>query len=132
MKTRTLIFAAALALAGQPLLAQNKKVFRCDSGTGQITYSDEACKGGTELRNDDSRSADQRAAAQESARREAQLADKLTRERRAAEKSSAGPAVGLIPHLAAEKAAKDPAADKKRATKKKTKQQKTEKQTPQA
>ena len=131
MTTRTLIVAAALALAAPALLAQNKTVYRCESSAGRVTYSDEACKGGTELRNDDARSDDQRKAAQDSARRESQLADRLARERRTADKSTPGPAVGLIPHLAAEKAAKDAPTAKKPSTSKKKPKKKTEAQAPQ-
>jgi hypothetical protein len=114
--TRSLILAALLTLAAQPLWAQNKKVYRCDDRAGRVTYSDEACKGGTELNNDDARSVDQRRTAQDAARREARLTEKLARDRLAAEKSAGGPATGLIPHLAAERAARDRPSDKKRTT----------------
>ena len=50
MITKPMIVAATLLLAVQPLLAQNKKVYRCEDAGGRVTYSDEACKGGAELK----------------------------------------------------------------------------------
>jgi hypothetical protein len=123
---RALILATSLVLAAGPLLAQNKKVYRCDNGAGRVTYSDEACRGGTELKSDDARSDEQRKAAEDATRREGKLADKLTSERRASEKSTGGPAVGLVPHLAAERAAKDQPSEKKSAPGKKKKKTKNE------
>jgi Domain of unknown function (DUF4124) len=110
---------AALLLAAQPLLAQNKTVYRCEGANGRVTYSDEACKGGVALNNDDARSDDQRKAAAEAVKREAKLGDKLARERRQAEQSAPKPGAVLIPHSAAEKAAKQQPSGKK-LTKKKT------------
>ncbi len=116
---KTSLIAAVLLLAAQPLLAQNKKVYRCEDAKGRVTYSDESCKGGAELRNDDARSDDQRKAAADVAAREERLADKLTRERRAAEKVAPKSGAALIPHSSAEKAAKEQPSSKKPATTKK-------------
>ena len=103
MMIKPMLVAATLLLAAQPLLAQNKKVYRCEDVKGRVTYSDEACKGGAELKNDDARSDEQRKAAADVAAREERLADKLTRERRAAEKAAPRPAAAHIAHSAAEK-----------------------------
>ena len=119
MITRLLLVAATLLLAVQPLLAQNKKVYRCEDVAGRVTYSDEACKGGAELKNDDARTDDQRKAAGDVAKREERLADKLARDRRAAEKLAGPTGAALIPHSAAEKAAKEKPSDKKVTVKKK-------------
>ncbi len=126
MNTKTLIAAATLLLAAQPLLAQNKKVYRCEESSGRVTYSDEACKGGAELRNDDARSDEQRKAAADVARRDEQRTEQMTRDRRAADKAAGrGGAVALIPYSAAEKAAKAQSSvkpsSKKSPAKKKTK-----------
>ena len=117
MNSKMLIAAAMLLLATPPLMAQNKKVYRCEDGTGRVTYSDEACKGGAELKNDDARTDEQRKAAADTAKREDQLAQKMARERRLAEKSAVPGGAALIPYSAAEKAAKKkkikvPAGDK--------------------
>jgi hypothetical protein len=119
MMIKTSLVAAALLLAMQPLMAQNKKVYRCEEANGRVTYSDEACKGGVALKNDDPRSDDQRKAAAEAVKREEKLGDKLARDRRMAEKSAPKLGAALIPYSAAEKAAKEPPADKKRVAKKK-------------
>jgi hypothetical protein len=119
MIIKPLIAAAALLLAVQPLLAQNKKVYRCEDASGRVTYSDEACKGGAELKNDDARSDEQRKAAGDAVKREEKLGDKLARERRAAEKSQPKSAAARIPYSAAEKAAKESSVDKKSMAKKK-------------
>jgi hypothetical protein len=116
---KPLIVAATLLLAAQPLLAQNKKVYRCEDAAGRVTYSDEACKGGAELKNDDARSDEQRKAAADTAKREDQLTQKLARERRLAEKSAGAAGVALIPYSAAEKAAKEQPSGKKMTAKKK-------------
>ena len=127
MMIKPMLVAAMLLLAAQPLLAQNKKVYRCEAANGRVTYSDEACKGGAELTNDDARSDEQRQAAADVAAREERLADKLTRERRAAEKAAPRPAAAHITHSAAEKAAKEQPSGKKAATKKKrAKKEKTQ------
>jgi hypothetical protein len=115
---KTLI-VAALLLAAPPLLAQNKTVYRCEQAGGRVTYSDESCKGGVALKNDDARSNDQRKAATDAVKREEKLGDKLARDRRAAEKSAPKSGAALIPYSAAEKASKEPPADKKRVAKKK-------------
>jgi len=120
MIIKSLIVGATLAFAAQPLLAQNKKVYRCEDAAGRVTYSDEACRGGAELKNDDARTDEQRKAAADVVKREDQMAQKLARERRAAEKKLAGPAgAALIPYSAAEKAAKETPSGKKIAVKKK-------------
>ncbi len=122
MITKPMIVAATLLLAVQPLLAQNKKVYRCEDAAGRVTYSDEACKGGAELKNDDARSDEQRKAASDVAKREERLADKLARDRRAAEKLAGPTGAAVIPYSAAEKAAKEqPSAKKTTAKKKKIK-----------
>jgi hypothetical protein len=119
MKT-ALFVAAALWFVLQPAIAQNKKVFRCEDINGRVTYSDEACKGGKELANTDERSAEQRKAAADVAQREEKLADKMTRERVAGEKAARPAGAALIPHSAAEKAAKAQPTAKSPAKKKKT------------
>ena len=119
MNAKTLIAAATLLLAVQPLLAQNKKVYRCEDAAGRVTYSDEACKGGAELKNDDARTEQQRKAAADVTKREEKLGDKLARERLVAEKSAPKPGAALIPYAAAEKAAKEPPIAKKSTVKKK-------------
>ncbi len=121
MMSKSLIVTALLLLAAQPLMAQNKKVYRCENDAGRVTYSDEACKGGAELKNDDARSGEQRQAAADAAKREEQLANKLTRERRAAEKAAGPASVALIPYSAAEKAAKEQPSSKQVVAKKKKK-----------
>jgi hypothetical protein len=115
---KPMLVAATLLLAAQPLLAQNKKVYRCEDVKGRVTYADEACKGGAELKNDDARSAEQRQAAADTAKREERLADKLTRERRAAEKAAGAASVALIPYSAAEKAANEQPSGKQVVAKK--------------
>ena len=105
-KTKLAIAGTLLALALQPAMAQNKKIYRCEDASGRITYSDEACKGGAELKNTDERSADARKAAADVAKREEALADKLARERRAAEKAARPGGAAHITHSAAEEAAK--------------------------
>jgi Domain of unknown function (DUF4124) len=118
---KTSLIAAALMLAAQPVLAQNKKVYRCEEASGRVTYSDEACKGGVALNNDDARSDDQRKAAADAVKREEKLGDKLARDRRLAEKSAPKSGAALIPYSAAEKAAKEqPSSKKTTTTKKKT------------
>jgi hypothetical protein len=107
MSKKAYLAAALLALALQPALAQNKKVYRCEDTAGRVTYSDEACRGGLELKNADQRSADERKAAADVVKREEQLGDKLARERRATEKAAKAGAAAHIPHSAADKAAKD-------------------------
>jgi Domain of unknown function (DUF4124) len=120
VNVKTLIAAATLLLVVQPLLAQNKKVYRCEDGSGRVTYSDEACKGGAELKNDDARTEQQRKDAADVAKRDEKLGDKLARERLVAERSAPKPGAALIPYSAAEKAAKEPPV-KKIAKKKKAK-----------
>ncbi len=120
MMIKPMLVAALLLLAAQPLLAQNKKVFRCEDVAGRVTYSDEACKGGAELKNDDARSDEQRKAAADAVKREEKLGDKLARDRRAAEKLAPKPGAALIPYSAAEKAAKEQPGGKKTTAKKKT------------
>ncbi len=132
MMIKTSLIAAALLLAAQPLLAQNKKVYRCEDAAGRVTYSDEACKGGAEMKNDDARSDEQRQTAADAAKREERFADKLTRERRAAEKSAAPASVALIPYSAAEQAAKEQPSGKKSTTKKKKKPKAPPEEKPQA
>jgi hypothetical protein len=121
-----MLCTALLLLALQPALAQNKGVYRCEDASGRVTYSDEACRGGLELKNTDERSAEQRKEAATVAKREEDLADKLGRERRAAEKAARPAGAAHISHSAAEKAAQDkPAA--KAAPKKKRKAEAAEK-----
>jgi hypothetical protein len=120
MKTTPLLAAAALLFALQPALAQNKKVFRCEDDRGRVTYSDEACRGGKELANADERSAEQRKAAADVAQREEKLADRLTRERVAAEKAARPAGAAHIPHSAADEAAKAQPTAKSPAKRKKT------------
>ena len=116
---KSLIVTALLVLATQPVLAQNKKVYRCEDAAGRVTYADEACRGGAELKNDDARTDEQRKAASDVAKREERLADKLARDRRAAEKLVRPTGAALIPHSAAEQAAKEQPSNKKIAVKKK-------------
>ena len=59
MKTTAVASAASLLLlmlALNPALAQNKKIYRCEDAAGRVTYSDEVCRGGTELKHADERS----------------------------------------------------------------------------
>jgi Domain of unknown function (DUF4124) len=126
---KTGLIAAALLLAAQPLLAQNKKVYRCENAAGRVTYSDEACKGGAELKNDDARNSEQRQAAADVARREERLATRMTKERRAAEKAAPKPGAGVIAHSAARGAdgsAKAKPKEGKRAKKKSRDGEKTQ------
>jgi Domain of unknown function (DUF4124) len=118
MTIRVAAVAALCLLAASTLLAQNKTVFRCEDLSGRVTYSDEACKGGVALKNDDARTEQERKEAEQVARREERMADKLTRERRAAEKAHRAPGAAHITHSAAEKAAKEAsgAKNKKPAT----------------
>jgi hypothetical protein len=120
------MLVAALLLAAQPLLAQNKKVFRCEDVKGRVTYSDEACKGGAELKNDDARSDEQRKAAADAVKREEKLGEKLARDRRTADKSAPKPGATLIPYSAAENAAKEQSGGKKTTKKKSAKKEKTQ------
>jgi Domain of unknown function (DUF4124) len=110
--TKTLIVAATLLLAMPPLLAQNKTAYRCEGPDGRVTYSDDACKGGVALKNDDARTEQQRQAATETVKREEQLGDKLARSRRADEKIAMRNGVGMIANSAAEKAEKADRAEK--------------------
>jgi hypothetical protein len=112
MTIRTLAVAALCLLAAPELLAQNKTVYRCEELSGRVTYSDEACKGGVALKNDDARTDQERKQAEQVVKREERMADKLTRERRAAEKAGRAPAAAHITHSAAEKAAKDASGTK--------------------
>jgi hypothetical protein len=116
----TCFIAAALLVALQPAIAQNKKVFRCENINGRVTYSDEACRGGKELANTDERSPEQRKAAADVAQREEKLADKLARERVAAEKAARQAGAAHIPHSAADQAAKSQPTAKSPTKKKKT------------
>ena len=119
MTTRTMALVTLLALcaAAPPLVAQNKKVYRCENAAGRVTYADEACKGGTELKNDDARNDEQRKAAADVAKREERLADKLARERRAENKATPVSTAALIPHTAAQDAAKPVAKTKAKTAK---------------
>jgi hypothetical protein len=112
MTIRLVAVAALCLLAAPTLLAQNKTVFRCEDLSGRVTYSDEACKGGVALKTDDARTEQERTQAEQVVKREERLADKLTRERRAAEKAAGAPAAAHITHSAAEKAAKNVSATK--------------------
>jgi hypothetical protein len=116
---KSLIVAATLLLVVQPLLEKKKRVYRGEDAAGRVTYSDEACRGGAELKNDDARSDEQRKAAGEAVKREDQLAQKLARDRRAAEKLAGPTGAAIIPYSAAEKAAKEPPSGKKSTAKKK-------------
>jgi hypothetical protein len=129
---KPMLVAAALLLTVQPLLAQNKKVYRCEDVQGRVTYSDESCKGGAELKHDDARSDEQRKAAAQAAKREERFADKLTRERRAAEKAAVPANVALIPYSAAEKAAKEQPNSNASKTKKSKKTKTPTSEKPQA
>lgn len=120
MTMNVCVAAMLLVLALPPALAQNKKVYRCEDAAGRVTYSDEACRGGAELKNSDERSAEQRRAAADVAKREEVLGDKLARERRAAEKAARPGGAAHITHSAAEEAAEAKPDSKKVTTKKKT------------
>lgn len=123
-----LCLAAACATAA-PAMAQNKKVYRCEDASGKVTYSDEACRGGVELKNDDARSPAQREAAAQVVQREERLGDKLARERRVAEKQAAAHGPAHIAHSAANEAARD-APKKPPAKKKSARKGKDEKKAP--
>jgi hypothetical protein len=121
MTIRIVALAALCLLATPTLLAQNKTVFRCEDLSGRVTYSDEACKGGVALKNDDARTEQERKEAQQVVKREERMADKLTRERRAAEKANRAPGAAHITHSAAEKAAKEASAAKNKPATNKSK-----------
>ncbi len=127
MMTRTSIAVAMLMLAAQPLQAQNKQIYRCENAAGRVTYSDEACKGGAALANDDARSDEQRRVAADVVKREDQLAQRLARERQAAEKSARPGGAAIIPYSAAAKAAKEPASGTKRSSPNKSKKKNKDK-----
>jgi predicted nucleic acid-binding Zn-ribbon protein len=129
MTTKLAIAGTLLALALQPVMAQNKKIYRCEDAAGRITYSDEACKGGAELKNTDERSADERKAAADVAKREQALGDKLARERRAAEKAARPGGAAHITHSAAEEAAKAKPSAKTTSKKKTVTTEQTQPQT---
>jgi hypothetical protein len=114
MMIRTLAVAALCLLVAPTLTAQNKTVFRCEDPSGRVTYSDEACKGGVALKNDDARTEQERQAATQVAKRDERLADKLTKERLAAQKATPAAGTAHIAHSAAEKAAKDATGVKKK------------------
>ncbi len=116
---KTLAVATALWLALQPAAAQNKSVFRCEDNRGRVTYSDEPCRGGRALAHTDERSAEQRQAAADVVQREQRLADRLARERIAAEKAARPGGAALIPHSAALKAAAPPPRAKASSARKK-------------
>ena len=114
MTIRTLAVAALCLLVAPTLTAQNKTVFRCEDPSGRVTYSDEACKGGVALKNDDARTEQERQAAAQVAKRDERLTDKLRKERLAAQKATPAAGTAHIAHSAAEKAAKDDTGVKKK------------------
>jgi Domain of unknown function (DUF4124) len=97
-----------LLLAAAAAPAQQKTVFRCEAG-GKVTYADAPCKGGAEVATDPTPSEAQRKAAREAVLREEQMAEKMARERHAAEAAAGRQRAAHIPHSAAEKAASVPA-----------------------
>lgn len=110
MNTPALLTALALGLVLGPALAQGKKVYRCEAG-GKVLYADAPCKDAAEVAADDTRTKDQRDAAAEVVKREEKLADKMARERLAAEAAAARQGPVIIPNAAA-RAASAPAGKK--------------------
>jgi hypothetical protein len=118
MNHLALITGVVLGLATAPALAQSKKVYRCEAG-GKVEYADAPCKGAAEVAADDTRTKAQRDAAAQTVQREEKLADKMARERQAAEAAAARQGAVIIPHAsAAQAAAASAPASKKRARKK--------------
>ena len=91
---RASLLLAALLLATGAADAASPKVFRC--GPDGRTYSQTPCKDGYEVDAADARSVEQRKAAEEAVKREEKLADKMARERRAAEVAAAKQGAVLI------------------------------------
>ena len=115
-KQRASLLFAALLLATGAADAASPKVFRC--GPDGRTYSQTPCKDGYEVDAADARSVEQRKAAEEAVKREEKLADKMARERRAAEAAAAkqGPVViGKPAALPASAPAKKPRMKKPKA-----------------
>ncbi|MDH4061357.1 MAG: hypothetical protein OEU94_11155 [Aquincola sp.] len=118
MKYLALLTVALLGIAIAPALAQGKKVYRCEAG-GKVEYSDAPCKGAAEVAADDARTKAQRDAAVQTVQREEKLAEKMARERHAAEAAASRQGAVIIPHAsAAQAAAASAPASKKRAQKK--------------
>ena len=116
MKAAPLAIAAAMtvSLAAAGAAYAQKKVYRCEAG-GKVTYGDAPCKDAAEVKADDARTEVQRKAAQDVVLREDKMADKLARERLAAEKAAARQGPAHVPYSAADRAASAPGADKKKA-----------------
>ena len=118
----TPVFAVLLVLTVAGANAASQKIFRC--GPDGRVYSQTPCKDGYEVPAADARSPEQRQAAEDVLKRDARLADKMTRERRAAEAAQAAAAAARqsAVHIAYPAAARHapPAASaaKKRTTKK--------------
>ena len=106
-----------LLLAVASANAASQKIFRC--GPDGRVYSQTPCKNGYEVPAADARSPEQRLAAEEVVKREARLADKMARERRAAEAAAAKQGAAHIAYPAAAKPAA-PAAAAASAAKKRT------------
>ena len=115
----TPVLAALLLLTAVGASAASQKVFRC--GPDGRVYSQTPCKDGYEVPAADARSPEQRQAAEDVLKRDARLADKMTRERRAAEAAAAAArqsAVHIAYPAAAPQAPPAASAVKKRTTKK--------------
>ena len=107
-KQRAILLFAALLLATGSADAASPKVFRC--GTDGRTYSQTPCKDGYEVDAADTRSVEQRKAAEDAVKREEKMADKMARERRAAEAAAAKQGPAIIGNPAAAKPAALPAS----------------------
>ena len=115
----TPVLAVLLVLTVAGANAASQKIFRC--GPDGRVYSQTPCKDGYEVPAADARSPEQRQAAEDVVKRDARLADKMTRERRAAEAAAAAArqsAVHIAYPAAAPQAPPAASAVKKRTTKK--------------
>ena len=107
-KHRASLLFAALLLATVAADAASPKVFRC--GPDGRTYSQTPCKDGYVVDAADPRSVEQRKAAEDAVKREEKMADKMARERRAAEAAAAKQGPAIIGNPAAAKPAALPAS----------------------
>ncbi len=119
------IAALALACASIPCWGQ-KPVYRCEQA-GRVTYMDSPCKAGIEVPAADPRTDAERRTAQDLVKKEQLMAERMARERRAAEAAPPRGGHGHIRHSAAEQAASSPTSDdsKRKAARKPQKLQKS-------
>ena len=105
---RASVLLTTLLLTAGAAEAASQKVFRC--GPDGRSYSQTPCKDGSEVNTDDTRSVEQRKAAEDNVKREEKMADKMARERRAAEAAAAKQGPAIIGNPAAAKPAALPAS----------------------